>query len=103
MGYTTLADGLRKIYSLTAHNTRKIAQIQNHPQVSWFFANDDASVFDPGEGDDHEPRVLFEEPRVGEAEPVEAARVRHNVACLLAIQGRLSDAKRRFRSLRTRS
>jgi tetratricopeptide (TPR) repeat protein len=33
--------------------------------------------------------------------PVEAARVRHNVACLLAIQGRLGDAKTRFRSLRT--
>ena len=30
----------------------------------------------------------------------EAARVRHNVACLLALQGRLSDAKARFRSLR---
>lgn len=33
--------------------------------------------------------------------PVEAARVRHNVACLLAAQGRLADAKARFRSLRT--
>jgi tetratricopeptide (TPR) repeat protein len=31
----------------------------------------------------------------------EAARVRHNIACLLATQGKLVDAKARFRILRT--
>ncbi|MGZ8867005.1 MAG: hypothetical protein ACXW2P_01580 [Thermoanaerobaculia bacterium] len=41
--------------------------------------------------------AIFDE--IGSA--AEAARVRHNVACLLTIQGRLSDAKVRFRSLRT--
>lgn len=41
MGFTTMADGLRRIYCLTARTTRKIEQIRRHPDVCWLFSNDD--------------------------------------------------------------
>jgi general stress protein 26 len=43
MGAAAMGGGLREIYTLCGRNTRKVAQIQNNPNVCWVFSTEDHS------------------------------------------------------------